>query len=736
MINDKIIIVTKNEKDPYFRKSTEFASADVTLIEDKKSSGSVERLSATILKGVQDALFSYARQKEIESTAKELSAQYSEIYKESFIKNHIKKTTKSNKSRPPALIEEDALRYYGIKKKNIDSLAEKKAWRETIQKVVTDDELIFTFDAKAILNFAKIMEVKSDRLYEDVKKVQEKFNNWKEKQFNVEKGIIEETEENGVLFPYSRYTPGSDAKIEIMVSRKMIHMILFLSKSYLKFHLDSYIQIATPNAIRLYEIIIDYITGNLFISGRDLTFEYLQKKFNTNYKLFSNFLNEVIIPSLAKINTELNTNISYEHDKKKGRTLYSIKFVISEYDKRVLQGIRDEVIEEAELISFEYYLTLVSLSGRKAQGGLRTIYEGIRGLVNKGDFDFHGNTREESYKDYLKNISDSDELEFLVKDEPVLFEKYVYDRNYMNIIDKKDMSFVGSTATESLEYIKSSYLVAMGVLSPTLPYFSSHSDEKEKINKILPLNFKLTEKKIIVIDQSNYDALKMTIEPSLGDVDRFVFNTPENKRVFCETFNIKYFDDLAPSIEAELVEDNIESVLPPKKILEEFLIKNSMAKANTSMMLKWEVAATDIANGHGWESIESVINFLSSSASDAEFWLKQISTPAKFKKHFGTILHVGNIDKASFLQRIQADPKIKLRITMMKANGCSQSEIETEINGIIENGLASGKYGKQYKEAPWVTKNKEERAKGEILQEAMRDAGYDSIFDYMKSIEV
>ncbi|MDD4855422.1 MAG: hypothetical protein PHU41_06235, partial [Sulfuricurvum sp.] len=77
MKKQEIIVFTKNEKDEYFRKSTEFASADVTLKEDVKSTGTVERLSATILKGVQDQLFSIARQKQIETISKELVIKYS-----------------------------------------------------------------------------------------------------------------------------------------------------------------------------------------------------------------------------------------------------------------------------------------------------------------------------------------------------------------------------------------------------------------------------------------------------------------------------------------------------------------------------------------------------------------------------------------------------------------------------------------------------------------------------------
>lgn len=178
---ERTIVFTKNENDEYFRKSTEFASADVVL-KDEKSTGSIERLSATILKGVQDQMFGIARQKKIEAGSQKLTKQYIEEYHESFIENSIKDIRKKDKSIPIEKAKEESEKLYAIKKKNIDRLAEKEGWRETIKKEVADDELIFKFDARSIFDYAKVHGGgHKDRLYNDVKKIQQRFNNWTEK---------------------------------------------------------------------------------------------------------------------------------------------------------------------------------------------------------------------------------------------------------------------------------------------------------------------------------------------------------------------------------------------------------------------------------------------------------------------------------------------------------------------------------------------------------------------------
>jgi hypothetical protein len=736
MKDKDVIVFTKNKNDAYFRKSTEFASADVTLLDDAKSTGAVERLSATILKGVQDQLFSIARQKQIETMTKELIVKYSEEYKKSFIDNCIKKAKKADKGKTLEQIESEAQRDFDIRSKNIYSLAEKKAWRETINSEVTEDELTFRFDAKSIFAYAKIHGTKKDRLYEDVKRVQDKFNNWTEKHFDVEQGEIVNKEQKGVLFPHSSYTHGVNSEIEIHLSRQMVHMVLFLSKNFLKYHLDSYIAVSTPNATRLYEILIDYISGNLFVSGKDLTFEYLQPKFGTKYKQFRLFLRMVITSSLEKINSELGTKLTWAVDKKKGRNIYSIKFNISDYDRKVLQGIRDENIDDSILYSFEYYLALLSLGGQKAQGGLRALYEKIRGQVSDGDFDYFGKTREEALDDHMNNISDAEELEALIQNDEILGKKYMYDATYMNIIDRTKLAFEGATATESLEYVRSSYLVPMGFRSPTLPFFKSYNEEKDAIESILPFNFKLTLKKTLLIDISNFDSMKAVMEQYMDSTDRFEFNCTEHKKRFCEIFNIDCDDDKSDALEAVVVESEVVDAVSESESLFDMFEKTMLEIGNRSILKdreKWVVAVDDLIEEYGEDATNNVLRFLSSGHKDTSFWLKTITSTAKLIKHFEAIEQAFNVEQKDLEQKIKSDPEVKLKLAMMEANGVDDSEITRVMNELISKKINDGTYETRSNEAPWQTEKRMKREENEKLLEDMRAAGFDNYFDYIKS---
>lgn len=731
---ERTIVFTKNENDEYFRKSTEFASADVVL-KDEKSTGSIERLSATILKGVQDQMFGIARQKKIEVGSQKLTKQYIEEYHESFMENSIKDIRKKDKSISVEQAKEESEKLYIIKKKNIDRLAEKEAWRETIKKEVADDELIFKFDAKSIFDYAKVHGGgHKDRLYNDVKKIQQRFNNWTEKKFDIKSGKIVDKEVTGVLFPYSQYTHGENSTIEIKLEKEMLQMVLFLNKAFLKYHLDSYIKVGTPNATRLYEVLIDYIAGNLFSSGRDLSFDYLQKKFNTNYKIFRLFLQRLMTPSLEKINSELGTSITWEADKKKGKAIQTIKFIISTHDKRILQGIRDDDVEEHIRYSLEYYCTLLSLAGQRTQGGLKPMYEKIRGAINEGKFDFFGKTKDEITKEHMQNLEDAEELESLIARDNNLAELYYYDAKYLNAMEiEEDSSFIATSATETLEYIKSSYLIPKGILSPALPFFESFEEERALISSLMPLKFKITEKRIIIIDENNFDSMKATIEPYLNSCDRFDFNSGDQQKRFCEIFKIEYFDTCSAALEAEVVEDNNCVAKGEFQGLHELLQINGMAKTKAELK-KWDTVVEELGNIHGSEEVTMTITFLLSGVKDAEFWLKQIPTPAKFKKHFISVLHISKVDKASIMQKIKNDPQIKTRIMVMERAGQSQDEIEAEVAQMVQKGLESGTYGTSIKEAPWVIKNREKRAEGEMMAEAMKEAGFSSIFDWMKSL--
>lgn len=656
--NNDIIVFEENPKDKFFRKSVEFASADVVLKEDNKASGNVERLSATVLKGVQDQLFSMARQKKIESASKGLADQLSLEYREKFIETQIKKAKKSNSAISTADAASIAEKVYQAQKRSLDRLAEKEAWRTTIREEVGEDELIFRFDAKSILDYAKVNGSKKDRMQKDVLKVQERFNRWSEKRFDLTTGQIVDYDVSGVLFPYSVYRRGPNPMIEIKLEKELLHCVLFLNKHFLKYHLESYIRIETPNAIRLYELLIDYTHGNLFVSGRDLTFEYLQKKFNTKYKHFRQFLDSVVKISLEKINDSLGTSIGWEPAKKNGKMIYSIKFILSERDKKILQGIQNDDLDEALTLSFEFYMALFSLGGQKAQGGLKALYDAIRAHMAEENFDFFGMTKEEAHENYKKNLMDAQKLETLIEDDEYLTDLYIYDRNYLNAISKESLQFVASTASGSLEYIRDTYLLPKGLVSPPLPFFDSYADEKARMEDIFPFTLKITEKRKISIDSESYESFKSTIMIYIegGHIDNFEFETEEARKLFCQVFNIDYVET---AIDGQIVDDSAKdwsdvdselSLMTERsskdgEVVYQLTMNITMffAKINNRITDKkwdeWEDAIKQILKDYKPQEVMDVLEHMKTGNKEMLFYLGHISGPEKFVEYFPKIDH-------------------------------------------------------------------------------------------------
>jgi hypothetical protein len=510
----------------------------------------------------------------------------------------------------------------------------------------------------------------------------------------------------------------------------------------LKYHLDSYLKVETPNATRLYELLVDYISGNIFVSGRDLTFEYLQKKFNTNYKLFRLFLQRLMTPSIDKINSELGTTISWEVDKKKGRSIDTIKFVISTHDKKILQGIRDEDIDDFILYSFEYYCSLLSLSGQRAQGGLKALYEKVRGMINEGSYNYLNKTKDEMIKDHLQNLEDAEELESYIEKDEILAEKYFYDRKYMNIMERDETSFVGSNAIESLEFIRSSYLIPRGFMSPALSCFTSYEEEKDCIASILPITFKLTEKRSIVILENNFDSMKTTIEPYLKSTERFLFDSPEHKERFCKVFGIEYFDNLSPALEADVVcEASTDDILSHNQedinLFEKLEnIMNTIGNRSIAKNKdKWSNTVDDLIEEYGKTAVGNVIKFLTSSNDSALFWLKNITTPTKFIKHFEQIEQVCNVEHMSLFQKIKSDPEIKVLMSMMQNRGESEDVIAQEVNTFVSKKIESGVYDVQLKETPWQAEKRIKKESNTELLVQMQNAGFNNIFDYIQNID-
>lgn len=689
------IIVFENNKDAFFRKSTDFALGDVKIDKEVKFSGSLERLSVTILKGVQDQVFSLARQANIEKEAKKhfelLSNQYMEEYI-AFQKKELKKTRKSLTSDE---IESEAKKLYDIKKKTIDKLAEKEAWRIGIDKEITDDDLVYYFDSKSIFEYSKYKKTRKETLYEDIKKVQLRFNNWRENRFK--DGEIIQEEYNLVLFPTSIYSPGSKPYIKISVNRQLLHCILFLNKDYLRYHLDSYLRVETPNATRLYELLVGrYASDNYSYQNRKLDFAYLQKIFQTNYKNFYHFLDRLINPSLEKINSELGTDISWQPDEKSGKAVITIKFIVSDDDKRILLGeMLEQSVDESVIYSFEYYLTLLSLGGNKSTNIMKN-YNDIKQQISNGSFSFFNRDKMSLITEHIQNISASEELENILRSDSVLAKRFTFEPVYLNAYDNKEASFIGVSAIDSLEYLKTTYFNSLNIIKSI-----STEDECFEYLKIVPFKMRLTNTKSIVIDNNNFEAMHSTIESLASEVERFLFDSEEKK-----TYFMKYFGLLDNSIvdEAiivadhenddyffETVDDNqsYESTSSRHDLLntlEELFIlihNDNIIKQKA----KWEAAISAVADEHGDVIIGVVSRFFNSRCKDALYWTKKIPTAAKFTSHFEEIKQSAGVYSLSLFERYRNSPDISQMIENMKLSNFSDEEIRTSVEShLIQKG--------------------------------------------------
>jgi hypothetical protein len=279
-------------------------------------------------------------------------------------------------------------------------------------------------------------------------------------------------------------------------------------------------------------------------------------------------------------------------------------------------------------------------------------------------------------------------------------------------------------------------------LGPTLSFFASHEEEKDLIASILPISFKLTEKRSIVIAENNFDSMKTTIEPYLTSTERFLFDSPEHKEKFCKVFGIEYFDDLSPALEADIVpeiyEDDLSTLQPGEVNLFEKLENIMNMIGNRSIAKnkdKWSSALDDLVEEYGSTSVRNVINFLTSGNDSALFWLKNITTPTKFIKHFEQIEQVCNVENVSLLQKIKSDPEIKVLMSMMKNRGESEEAITLEVNSFVSRKIESGVYDIQSKEAPWKAEKRIKRESNIELITEMQNAGYNNIFDYLQNME-
>lgn len=731
------LIIFEPGSDGYVRKAVELAAADVVLREEEKTSGNVERLSITILKAVQDALFDMTRSNSIKQRSLFLYNQYLEEYREIFIKHKTKyfinKDGKNTGTEDDSKLKAEKLWMTDIKR--FEAIAKKQAFRDQLAKEITEDDLVFWFDAKSIFKYANITKAKQDRLFSDVQKVQTRNAKWSERYFNKETGTIEKMEYSLSLLPTAIYYHGASPKIQIRVNKDMAHLVLFVSSAYLRFHYDSYMKLHNPNAIKLYEVLVNIISGNhLFLPGSEgLTFDALQRKFNTNYLDFKDFLSQVISKSLTSLNKELGTNISWRADKKEGRATKTIRFVYSRIDAKILIGEDD--ISETDLFTFEFYLVLLALGGSRPQGGLGARLVDIRTKISYGEFDYYGKSKEDLFKEYEENLSAAEELEIIVNSTVDMSERFIYDHSFLNVFDKDTLQYVGTTAIDTLNIIKETQLIPTGRKQESLPFFDNQADEAYKINQILPLKFKLTPRRMIDITKDNFDSYRASLEPCLSSTERFEFVSEDQKEQFCKIFNIPYFVPSETIAEAELVGEDAPEHLPALNQGDKDMMLNKLFGSGVFTIAKnkkgWEKTLGELNESYGVDVLSNTISFLCSGTEKANFWLGLLATPGALKKHFDKISTAASVNFVAISKQLKNDPEIIGRMNIMRRHGQNETEITAEVQKMINEKILSGKYGNIMSSKRGIAN----AVNTFEIEEEMRLAGFTNIFDWLESEE-
>lgn len=649
-----MIIFEPNPKDQYFRKSVELATSDVIITDDKKMSGVVERLSATTLKAIQDQLFSMSRQKKIEELAAdkshEIFRRYEIRFKEKYIARKSKELLVAGKSVANAeVLQRMAEAELARKSTQLKRYAQKEAWVQTIRSEIADDELKFEFYAPSLTSHARVNDSNKDKLHKNVKKMQEKFQNWSEKIFDERSGELATREVNGVLFPVSEYIRtgrGGDNRIVIKVEKELAHCVIFLNQNYLKFHFESYVKLEMPNATRLYELLIDIFMnpGNIKKSNEQYI-DDLQKKFSTKYDKRYEFIRNVIAPAIKQINDKLGCSISWVPVKKFRKEAVSIEFVMSAEDKALLNGYAKArvldphgKITEELTASFGYYLALMRLlkEGEKIEDFAETAHS-INAELAAKRYDFGYEDESSLYEEYVENLDAIDLLKEILSEHPNIEQQYEFDAKMLVLLEIGSGLRMADTATECLEILKVDVLPHILVKQPQLPGFEEDGDgEVDDIEQFLPFELRLTSKRTVLLNTNNYALHKRGVELAIekSEFEKFIFEDDDTRERFISVFAVG--GGKGSVVEAEIIESSVNSALPVlNKVLSLF---GAASPELIGDIHKWDGVIQSLLSQYNEEEIIAVVNFLTNS-KEGRFHFQHITSAEKFEQTFSSKLH-------------------------------------------------------------------------------------------------
>jgi plasmid replication initiation protein len=633
------------QNDPYVRKSEDLARSEVHYADNVKMSGTVERLSQTLLKAVQDRFFDMAKQEKFQELHSVKSLELSEQYKEAYIGARLKKEKRQGRlpiggtaADSPLEIAEKS--YMG-RKEELDRLASKEAWRIVLQDNIKDDELRLKFYAQDILKVALVSDANTTRLYQDVMKVQKKFNKWAERIFDVKTGTFAERTINATLFPVSTMIQrgsGHLNEIEVKVEKDLTHAILFLNKNFLGYHLQIYVELKEPNPQKTYELLIESLSPRGIKNPDEL--DDIQKRFGTNYDSNADFLAKVIAPSVKKINKALGTKIELKRIKE-GRKVRWVRFIVNEQDEKILRGekVISDFIDPSERETFGYYIALLEYHKGEVERG--DLYDRSIELNSSDELSEY----QEHYQDYMENLDDYERL-MLLNERCKTPEGFVLDMELMILADDKGRP-LATTASGCLEELQA-FSETKESNQTSLPGMETATRSSKTYMDFLPFRFKLTASKSELMNSENVNdyAKRIEIAIKMGDHTLFEFEDEKKEREFARDILRKSIDivdaDVIPSEKpthefehVEPLDETYDDISEAANLMLKFfkaINPKSRATLENCSAAAEEIIADTGGLNYTKEDIRAVTEFLMSKEGD--FWRTVMISPKAFSRNF------------------------------------------------------------------------------------------------------
>lgn len=628
MNEKKPIDWTLKDQDPYYRISTDLYDSDVEYEDETTANNTSERLSKTTLKAIQDTFYAREKSRELvkedaEQLTESIFKKYYEIRRNKLIGryNRMAELPLEGEAPNPKKVDDQLTR----EAEELQRLAAKEAWRIVNIDSIPEEDLTLRFYSSPIAKVANIKNLSSTNLFEEVGKLQNRFNRWTEKVFDEESGEVIYKKYRSTLLPTAALVQrgkGYRNYIEVKLNRDMLHLVMFLRRNYLRFHLEISVAFNDQKTSTLYEQIVKMIT----LKKRDefLSLEDAKKLMGVKIKQSGVFKQRHIVKRIAQINERLNTSIVLE-DVKEGRRIIGFRFIASELDRQLLMGERagSDFFREDMLYSFGYYLALLDYHKAKipkSRIGIKAIeYEEAP----------IGGDLETTYGDYKENLKSYHELLEVPEDEYP--SGCSLDVELLTLVDENGIPF------SNFAY---GCMMKMAVIKdrerqnslPGLSDRAGNANWEMSIRDLMPFGFLPPgQKKKIVVSDENFGMYQKRIEAAIKfkDSELFVFDNKEKE----EFFSQKIIGRSKKTVDAELIVPGVSEKQPKvKSVMERLSVLDAFAKAFEKEPAKWEEALLPFVNRS--DDIDVLVKHLQGSSRTAKSNLAWISQLRNFGRDF------------------------------------------------------------------------------------------------------